>query len=178
MDGVDGGVEGAFGVPVVGVPEARGTAEAEVAGTGGKGGREVGAEFGGGWREKEKAWDGVEEGAGGIVCNVGEEGVEGDDVDCIDGGGGGGGYGGEGGGVDFVEEGAVGGDEGEELEVGGEGVGWGRVVGGGVGCCGGGEVGGGVGAGGVDGGGGGRGRWRGRVGAGACVGSEGVAGLE
>ena len=173
VDGVDGGVKGAFGVPVVGVPELRGVAEAEVAGAGGEGVREGGAGFRGRRREEEKARDGIEEGAGGVVGDVGEEGVEGDDVDCVDGGGGGGGDGGEGGGVDLVEEGAVGGNGGEEWEVGGKGVGWWRVVGGGVGSRGGGEVGGGVGVGGVGGGDGGRWGWRGRVVAGACVFGEG-----
>ena len=86
VDGVNGGVKGAFGVPVVGEPELRGAAKAEVAGAGGKGVREGGAGFGGGRWEEEKARNGVEEGAGGVVGDVGEEGVEGDDVDGVNGG--------------------------------------------------------------------------------------------
>jgi len=107
VDGVNGGVKGAFGVPVVGEPELRGAAKAEVAGAGGKGVREGGAGFGGGRWEEEKARNGVEEGAGGVVGDVGEEGVEGDDVDGVNGGGSGGGDGGEGGRVDLVEEGLL-----------------------------------------------------------------------
>jgi hypothetical protein len=75
--------------------------------------------------------------------------------------------------VDLVEEGAVGGYGGEKWEVGGKGVGWRRVVGGGYGHCGGGEVGGDVGIGRVSGGGCGRWSWGGRVVAGACVFGEG-----
>jgi hypothetical protein len=170
---MNGFVKGALGVPVVGEPELRGAAEAEVSGAGGEGVREGGAEFGGGRWEEEKARNGVEKGAGCVVGDVGEEGVESDDVDGVNSSGSSGGDGGEGGGVDLVEEGAVGGDGGEEWEVGGKGVGWGRVVGGGVGCRSGGEVGGGVGVGGV--GGGGRERWSrgGRVVAGACMVGEG-----